>query len=290
MKIPLILVVDDVDKNLQLIGTMLQSMKVDISLATSAIKALSLLETKIPDLIILDIMMPGINGYELFKRIREIKYCSDIPVIFLSARSSIEDIVQGFKLGARDYLTKPIIKEELLARVKSQLSVKINNDLLKNLVRERTEELEQTNKKLSEYNTALKVLIEKREQDRIDLESSIIANVQNLLIPTLKRLKKSGVSSNQLKLCEILDKDIKAIVSPFSKNLKEVLSGYGLTKSELEVVMLIKQGLSTTEIADALFSSESTIGFHRNNIRKKLNIKGERINLESFLNRLDNER
>jgi DNA-binding response OmpR family regulator len=290
MKKPLILAVDDVDTNLQLIGTMLQSMNVDISFATSAKKALSFLETITPDLIILDIVMPVMNGFELCERIWDLEHCSDMPVIFLSARSSLHDIVQGFKLGARDYLTKPIIKEELIARVRAQLSIKLNNDRLKQLVRERTEALERTNKKLSDYNTALKVLLEKREQDRIELESNIIANVENLMAPTLNRLKDTNLNANQYKLCTILENHVKIVVSPFSKSFKAALSYYELTRSEFEIAMLIRQGLSTAEIADTLNSSESTIAFHRNNIRQKLNIKGERVNLESFLNKLDNGR
>jgi DNA-binding response OmpR family regulator/DNA-binding CsgD family transcriptional regulator len=288
MKKPLILAVDDVDKNLQLIGTMLQSINVDISFATSAKKALSLLETITPDLIILDIVMPEMNGFELCERIWDLEHCSDMPVIFLSARSSLDDVVHGFKLGARDYLTKPIIKEELVARVRAQLSIKYSSDRLKDIVRDRTEALECTNKKLSEYNTALKVLLEKREQDRAELESNILANVENLMIPTLKRLKNSNLDANQQKLCEILYSHVETIVSPFSKKFKTALSYYGLTRSEFEISMLIRQGLSTAEIADIVNSSESTIAFHRNNIRQKLNIKGERVNLESFLNKLGN--
>ena len=129
-----ILIVDDTPKNIQLLGTILKNAGYKVNVATNGLQALSVLEKLKPDLILLDVMMPDLDGYETCKRIKEINHLKDIPIIFLTAKTQTEDIVKGFELGAVDYIVKPFNALELLARVKTHLSLKFNQEMLQTLL------------------------------------------------------------------------------------------------------------------------------------------------------------
>ncbi len=120
----LILIVDDVETNLQLLGNILQEQNYDVSFASNGQDALSILETELPDLILLDVMMPEMDGFEVCERVKSNQQTKDIPVIFLTAKAETEEILKGFELGAVDYVTKPFNSSELLARVHTHLSLK----------------------------------------------------------------------------------------------------------------------------------------------------------------------
>lgn len=120
----LILIVDDVETNLQLLGNILQEQSYDVSFASSGSDALSILETELPDLILLDVMMPEMDGFEVCKRIKSNYRTREIPIIFLTAKAETEEILKGFELGAVDYVTKPFNSSELLARVNTHLQLK----------------------------------------------------------------------------------------------------------------------------------------------------------------------
>ena len=139
---PLVLIVDDVPRNLQVLGNLLREENLDISVATNGEQAINIANEILPDLILLDVNMPGINGFEACKQMQEEEKTKKIPIIFLTARTETEDIVEGFELGAVDYVTKPINSAELLARVRSHLELKMHRDHLEELVRERTADLE----------------------------------------------------------------------------------------------------------------------------------------------------
>jgi len=126
-----ILIVDDNLKNLQVLGSILKNEGFDVEFALDGTTAIEWLRKKSFDLILLDIMMPGIDGYETCRIIKSDATFSDIPVIFLTAKTDSEGIVKGFETGAADYVKKPFIKSELLARVKTHLKMKKANDTLK---------------------------------------------------------------------------------------------------------------------------------------------------------------
>lgn len=121
--LPNILIVDDNILNLQVTTEILQEQGYRIGLAQSGQDALNQIEIQLPDLILLDIMMPGMDGIEVCKQIRSNKKWCDIPIIFLTARNQTEDIVRAFESGGADYVTKPFQKEELLARVNNQIEL-----------------------------------------------------------------------------------------------------------------------------------------------------------------------
>ena len=119
-----ILVVDDAMENLELLRMLLDDDGYETYSASNGRLALEMVEQVRPDLILLDIMMPVMDGFETCKRLKESPETSDIPVIFLTAQIGLDDIVRGFELGALDYVTKPFNPTELLARVKTHIQLK----------------------------------------------------------------------------------------------------------------------------------------------------------------------
>ncbi len=134
-----VLIVDDMPKNIQVLGTTLRQRDYQIYVAQNGLQALKILEEIHPDLILLDVMMPELDGFETCRRIKDNPATADIPVIFLTAKAESEDIVKGFELGAVDYITKPFKATELLARVHTHLELKASRDLIIKISNERKE-------------------------------------------------------------------------------------------------------------------------------------------------------
>lgn len=126
-----ILIVDDNPQNIQVVNSVLNKNGYKkVLFATSGEDALEIIDKKLPDLVLLDIMMPGIDGYDVCRKIKENEKTEDIPVIFLTAKSYNEDILRGLDAGAVDYITKPFDNEILLARVKTHLTIQYQTKLL----------------------------------------------------------------------------------------------------------------------------------------------------------------
>jgi len=145
-----LLIVDDTETNLDILVDALSD-SYEVSVAIDGEGALEALEDSIPDLVLLDIMMPGMDGYEVLDRMKKNHTWSGIPVIFLTAMTDIQDKTMGFQLGAVDYITKPFEISEVKARVKTQLTLKDardfldkQNELLEARVQKRTQELQNT--------------------------------------------------------------------------------------------------------------------------------------------------
>jgi two-component system sensor histidine kinase/response regulator len=125
-----ILIVDDVPKNIQLLGSILKEENYELEFATSGKEALEWLDSKPFDLVLLDIMMPEMDGFEVCRRIKENPATRDISVIFLTAKADFQSIIQGFEIGAVDYITKPYNRKELLMRVKTHLTLQLQRKQL----------------------------------------------------------------------------------------------------------------------------------------------------------------
>ncbi|MCU0425093.1 MAG: hybrid sensor histidine kinase/response regulator [Candidatus Kapabacteria bacterium] len=136
-----ILVVDDVEENTYIVSTILKSAGYTPFVANSGKQAIQIAETQHPDLMLLDINMPEMNGYEVCKHFKETPNIADIPIVFLTVHADAESIAKAFETGAVDYLTKPFKKAELLARVKVHLAL-----------RQAQEQLEDQNGRLTRLN------------------------------------------------------------------------------------------------------------------------------------------
>ena len=142
-----ILVVDDITKNLQVIGTMLRNQGYDVMPATSGSEALELASVDPPELILLDLMMPEMDGLEVCRRLKDNPTTRHIPIIFLTASNEMEHLVQGFEVGAVDYVTKPFNPPELLARVRTHLELKHARDTIVHY----SQELSRLNEEKNEF-------------------------------------------------------------------------------------------------------------------------------------------
>lgn len=118
-----VLAVDDIPLNLLLVQKMLSRFNFTLRTAANGQKALDAVAEKKPDLILLDLMMPGIDGFEVIRRLRANPDTADIQIVILSALNSNEDVVKGFNVGANDFIMKPIIMEKLLSCVITQLQL-----------------------------------------------------------------------------------------------------------------------------------------------------------------------
>lgn len=111
-----VLLVDDIQENLKIVGNILYGKGINVSSALSGRQALEKVKVKLPDLILLDISMPYMDGYEVCRRLKADKETKDVPVIFLTAKNQIEDMVKGFELGAVDYINKPFNPSVLMGK------------------------------------------------------------------------------------------------------------------------------------------------------------------------------
>lgn len=145
-----ILIVDDTPANLRLLSHVLSKEGYAYIEASDGEKALKLAEKHHPDLILLDIMMPGMDGFEVVKQLKTEENLAEIPIIFLSSLSETDDKIQGFKYGGVDYITKPFQKEETLARIKTHLKIRFLQKQLNErirILRDREVELSRLNQK-----------------------------------------------------------------------------------------------------------------------------------------------
>lgn len=127
---PSVLVVDDTPQNLQLISDLLAP-RYRVRVAPSGDRALQIAQATPPDLILLDVLMPEPDGYEVCRRLKAHARTRDIPVIFLTSRHDMENEALGFSLGAVDYIAKPVVPPLLLARVHTHLTLKVASDFLR---------------------------------------------------------------------------------------------------------------------------------------------------------------
>jgi PAS domain S-box-containing protein len=167
-----------------------------------------------------------------------------------------------------------LIVRDITQRKKAEEEVRRTHEALERMVRERTANLE-------EVNTALRVLLKKRDEDKTELEEKILFNVRELVLPYLEKIRNSRLDEAQQTQLGIAESNLNDILSPFLRGVS--LRFRHFTPTEIQVANLVKQGRATKEIAEVLNLSTKTIEFHRENIRKKVGIKNQKVNLRTFL-------
>jgi len=218
----------------------------------------------------------------------------------VSSSTIYEDGVAVAVLGvSRDVTDRKRVKEALV-RSKDKLERRVeertatlvkSNELRADEIKERKaaelslikseNELRIKTINLEEANATLRVLLKKRDEDRIELEEKVLSNVKDLVLPYLEKLKRTGLNQRQKTFASILESNIDGIISPF---LRQMSSRYlGLTPAEIEVANLVRQGKRTKEIAEVQNLSPKTIEDHRKKLRKKLGLKNKKANLRTLL-------
>ena len=148
-------------------------------------------------------------------------------------------------------------------------------------LRQQRAEIERKAVELAEANTALRVLLKQREQDRAALEETVFSNLRELVLPHVERLKSSGLKPREKNLVESIERQLNEIATPLLRRLG--VARTLLTPQEIQVSALVREGRSTKDIAALLRISEATVSFHRKNLRKKLGLDRTVQNLRAFL-------
>jgi signal transduction histidine kinase len=230
---PLLLIVDDIPENLKILGNIFREENFQIAIAANGKRALAMAQAKIPDVILLDVQMPEMDGFEVCQILKATEATKDIPVLFLTAKNSQEDILHGFELGAVDYIPKPFNHQELIARVRTHIELKQAREQAENYASE-LKELVATKDRffniiahdlISPFNAILGFTDSlKKEAATIDRgELQLFANllretaynsyrlVQNLLEWSRLQTKKMSYEPQMLSVSEIIEEAIKPL-------------------------------------------------------------------------------
>lgn len=226
-----ILVVDDTSANLKLLMDMLSSHGYKVRPAVDGEQALAAVAMRQPELILLDIKMPGIDGYEVCRRLKSDTKSKETPVIFISALDALDDRVKGFELGAVDYITKPFQREEVLVRVRTHLQLRKMQLHLEDIVDERTQALQsaaiQMRSILLQTVKAIAMIVEKRDPYTAGHEQ----RVSDLAVTIAREMKLDEDMVEGIRLGSLIH-DIGKIYIP-----AEILNRPGkLTDAEFQII------------------------------------------------------
>ncbi len=225
-----ILIVDDVMSNVLLLKVLLTNEKFAIATASNGRQALEQVEKENPDLVLLDVMMPDMSGFEVAQHLKSNPNTADIPIIFLTALNSTADIVKGFQVGANDFISKPFNKEELIIRVTHQISLVA----AKRLILSKTEELQRT---IAGRDKLYSVIAH-------DLRSPMgsIKMVLNMLILNLPSEK---IGAEMYELLTMANQTTEDVFSLLDNLLK-------WTKSQIGKLNVVYQDVDLVEVTDGV--------------------------------------
>jgi DNA-binding response OmpR family regulator len=282
-----ILIVDDIPKNIELAANILRTKDYNITFAKSGFLALEKVKSIDFDLILLDVMMPLMDGFEVCKLLKSDPSTKNIPVIFLTAKSETENIVKGFELGAVDYVTKPFKTEELIARVMMHLGIK-----------SKLEEKEQIEQELLKNKEQLQNLLTKLQETKISEKdkSNVIEQVNQGEIRE-KELEKKKIELDNVTLfyelrsqLDILIKDRNPVARMEIKQVKEMISNLFIDKNnydfhrelkrsfpkltfdDLRLCSYLRQRFLNIEIAEFLETSPEAVYTRKSRLRQKLEL------------------
>lgn len=295
----LILIVDDTPANLRLLSHVLSKKGYNHVEASTGKEAVQLAKEHEPDLILLDIMMPDMNGYEVIKEIKSDEFIQDIPIIFLSSLADTDDKIQGFKSGGVDYITKPFQKEETLARINTHLKIRFLqkqlNERIK-VLRQREIELSRLNQKKDDLVRMVSHDIKNpltgiiglvklmRESDKISAEeqkqmlsvveesgSNLLNMVREVLDRESKKTEPETLDYSAVQVSELLERVIsmnkaKSVVKEISLNYtvhpKKLEAVIDVNKVEIAVNNLVANALKFTPSKGEIYVKASLDDHH----------------------------
>lgn len=276
-----ILIVDDVMSNVLLLKVLLTNEKFAIATASNGRQALEQVDKENPDLILLDVMMPDMSGFEVAQHLKSNPATADIPIIFLTALNSTADIVKGFQVGANDFISKPFNKEELIIRVTHQISLVA----AKRLILSKTEELQRTiagrdklysviahdlRSPMGSIKMVLNMLILNLPAEKIGDEmyelltmanqttEDVFSLLDNLLKWTKSQIGKLNVVYQDVDVVEVTDSVIEIfnMVASLKKiEIREVKPGKMIVNADIDMLKTVVRNLLSNAIK---FSKESS--------------------------------
>ncbi|HVO65691.1 MAG TPA: PAS domain S-box protein [Syntrophales bacterium] len=170
---------------------------------------------------------------------------------------------------------------KVMGIIASAISIEEEKHRGEEVLKQREKELLIKSCNLEEVNTALKVLLKHRDKEMEEFKKRVLSNVKKLINPYVKKLKKSGLNTDQIMYTDILENNLDEIISPFLHNLSAKYMNF--TPQEIQVANLVKEGKTTKDIAQILNVTRRTVAFHRENIRNKLKLNNKKTNLRSYL-------
>jgi len=265
-----ILIVDDIPANIQILGNILSTENYQIAYAQTGKQALSVIKHQKLDLILLDIMMPYMDGFEVCKILKNQKETAEIPVIFLTAKADMESIVNGFEAGGQDYITKPFNAAELLARVNTHIQLheqkkklKELNDNLENKVLERTKELETAYKRLDH--------LEKAKTDFLSIISHELRTPLNGLTGLSTLLSQTDLNDEQKEYIQYL-KEVSDRLAKFSE-IALLITSLQVQKYEADLIQ--------TAVKYLIESAVETFG--KRAVKQNVNLKVKNVDKDVMI-------
>lgn len=283
-----ILIVDDEPIVCELLEAMASSLGIKAKSITRSLKVMDEVRNTFYNLVLLDVFMSERSGFELIPDIQ--KASSDTKIIIITGRADKEVAIKALRLGAFDFLEKPINMELLSYSVNRALHIqeteleykKTRENLEQSQVDllDHKEKLEDLNRRLIQTNQALTVLAQNIAREKEETEKRIVLKTRSLIIPIIERLQHDKNLKRYEAELIMLVKHLEDLTSGLAADTKIATS---LSFSELRIASLIKNGLTTEDIAKHLHISPSTIKTHRKNIRRKLGINNRQQNLRNYL-------
>jgi CheY-like chemotaxis protein len=288
-----ILIVDDVPKNIELAANILRTKEYNITFAKSGFIALEKVKLIGFDLILLDVMMPLMDGFEVCRQLKNDPETKNIPIIFLTAKSESENVVKGFELGAVDYVTKPFKAEELLARVMTHIGIKskieekerIELELLKN-----REQLQKLIIELEEikHSDAAKSIVNEQVNKAENIEKELEKQKSDLdnvtlfyeLRSQMDKLIKDRNPVARMEIMQVKEMITNLFIDKNSQNFHRELKRRfpKLTFDDLRLCSYLKQRFLNVEIAEFLETSPEAVYTRKSRLRQKLELEsGEEI-------------
>lgn len=288
-----ILIVDDEQFICRLLVDTLKLQEMNAISFTEPLEALAHIKEHCTDVVLLDVRLNGYSGLDMIPEIT--KCCPSTKIIIMTGYADKETAIRALRLGAFEFLEKPLEIEILSHAIKSALEALEKERSVKQLIQDlkhneaelllHKERLEYLNTELIDTNQALSVLARNIERERDQMEKRIAIKLRSLIIPAIEKLRRDESLAQYEMELDMLVKQIEDVTTGFGT---DAVVASSLSFTELRIASLIKNGLTSEDIAEQLHISPSTVRTHRKNIRKKLKINNAQYSLKNFLHSKDN--
>ena len=270
-----ILIVDDIPSNIRLMVSLLDERGYSVSYAQSGPHAIELCKRVSFDLILLDVMMPGIDGFEVCSVLKTMENTKDVPIIFLTARTDQDSILKGFEIGGVDYVTKPFSEKELLVRISTHLDLKHSRDALARELNFKKRIMTENALFITRRNELSEAIIEDLRHINKDTRNEYSVTIMSA-ISKLRNL----IESQEFKEFEI------RFENEHNKFKERILSLHpDLSPNEIKLCTFLRLNMSSKEISEITKQSLRALETARSRMRKKLGLKRQ-DNLVQYLHNI----